>query len=811
MQSKLTTFSGEETEEFCQKLLENAKNQPQKVGEVTFKISQPAVPAEFNTTEPISFEEVFKYERGTEFSKENVQYHINAKTDMDYILGAYNKHQVLKNAVDEYRQNYNRQIALSSVETAEMGGTIIEPSPTEQAEKVTTIFEEYFANPINPNFAKEKLEEIISTNKLPILVNSNEAGELSLDLSALSSDSAKNIALNNILSLLMQEQNGQLEKIMGGNPEDRMLAYRQNYNLSREFAYGSEYSNDLAKAMDNDNKTVIKRVTGGVSSTGMGMTVIGGVLCFTPLAPLGATLLTAGNATAITGMVSESALGYTEALTRNDISEEELIEITKTTLMNAGGFGVGMVAGKLGMKAFGNIIDDKLATVFNQEIAMGNRAGALKAVFCDPNNLANFMQAAGAKVGTDFLISYAGDLAMMGVLGTQDDWQSLLKSNLIGIMVGMSSDIKDVSGANGKFGSAKPKNQTPMAFGAISRRVSDAPTQTKTSDVPTHTDARSSLIEKLNNAKTYEELQALMPEIRNYQGSDKQRLADFWRMKNEKIMFGEDVSNIRYFTDNNSPNVKVEDVEQKFVSLLDKADWERLNIHIDENNKHAFNAIADILRVNEFYFQKPTEFYNQINALTRRKDFISENADLVADIITAKDNNGRRRLSQETILDIILSEEMTVEALQVLNNAMNIKNGDNYRYSEDELLIFLGEGKNEYLSEDYQTSDKSFVTYGINTKQKGETNIFDGSKKEVRDSKGKLLYIEEYRKSELEGKFDIIRTDADGKETIVGLASHSVNGELSIVEKTLFGADNTKTDYVFVENTNGRLSYSKIT
>lgn len=476
MQRGLTALSPEQTEQYYQKLLENAKNQPpKKVGEINITIKMPEVPFEFNTTEPISFEEVFKYERGTEFSKDNVQYHIQKETDFNYVLGAYNKHQVLKNAVDEYRQNYNRQIALSSVATAEMGGTIIEPSPTEQAKKVTTIFEEYFANPVNPNFAKEKLEEVISKNKLPILVNSNEAGELSLDLSALSSDSAKNRALNNILSLLMQEQNGQLEEIMGGNPEDRMLAYRQNYNLSREFAYGSEYSKSLAEAMDNDNKTVIKRVTGDVSSAGMGMTVVGGVLCFTPLAPLGATLLTAGNATAITGMVSESALGYTEALTRNDISEEELIEITKTTLMNAGGFGVGMVAGKLGMKAFGNIIDDKLATVFNQEIAMGNRAGALKAVFCDPNNLANFMQAAGAKVGTDFLISYAGDLAMMGVLGTQDDWQSLLKSNLIGIMVGMSSDIKDVSGANGRFGSAKPKPETqstkPAIFGAIVRNT----------------------------------------------------------------------------------------------------------------------------------------------------------------------------------------------------------------------------------------------------------------------------------------------------------------------------------------------------
>ena len=54
------------------------------------------------------------------------------------------------------------------------------------------------------------------------------------------------------------------------------------------------------------------------------------------------------------------------------------------------------------------------------------------------------MEAAGAKIGTDFLISYAGDLAMMGILDTHDDWQSLLKANLIGIVVATSSDVADI-------------------------------------------------------------------------------------------------------------------------------------------------------------------------------------------------------------------------------------------------------------------------------------------------------------------------------------------------------------------------------
>ena len=54
------------------------------------------------------------------------------------------------------------------------------------------------------------------------------------------------------------------------------------------------------------------------------MTVLGSLLCFTPAAPFGAGLITLGNTLAIGGMAAESALGYTEALTREVVSEEEL-------------------------------------------------------------------------------------------------------------------------------------------------------------------------------------------------------------------------------------------------------------------------------------------------------------------------------------------------------------------------------------------------------------------------------------------------------------------------------------------------------
>ena len=58
------------------------------------------------------------------------------------------------------------------------------------------------------------------------------------------------------------------------------------------------------------------------------------------------------------------------------------------------------------------------------------------------------MTAAGAKMSTDFMISYAGDLAMMGILDTNDDWESLLKANLTGVLLGLSGDVKGITTPN---------------------------------------------------------------------------------------------------------------------------------------------------------------------------------------------------------------------------------------------------------------------------------------------------------------------------------------------------------------------------
>ncbi len=379
-------------------------------------IPLPSVPFEFDSDEPMSFEEVFKLERNCEFSTENIEQYIAQKQKISFATGAFNKYQSFISAADEIKNN---------------------PS----ADQITELFLNYY---INPELAKQNLEKIIRENALPVSVTTNQDGSFSLDTSQCPEGKRNNI-LSDILKLQSDTLKSELETILGGNIEDRMLALSQDSETAYNSAFGRDFVLELAQSMADDNKTFIQRYTGAASMTGLGITVVGGILCFTPLAPLGAGMVTVGNTLAIGGMVSESALGYTEALTRSELDEEEIKELSKTLAMNAAGFVVGFAAGKTGMKAFNKLIDKKLAETFKTEISQGNRAQALKKVFSNPEYLASFMEAAGVKLSADFIISYAGDLAMMGILDTNDNWQSLLQSNLIGIMAGMSGDLKDAA------------------------------------------------------------------------------------------------------------------------------------------------------------------------------------------------------------------------------------------------------------------------------------------------------------------------------------------------------------------------------
>lgn len=425
IQKQFVSYSGVEEIQALENVVDNAikfnadKNKPMPYSEVPlpkFDNSKGIVPEYWNSDEPISFEEVYKIERGTEYSQYKIEQYALAKKEMEVVANAYNKKQQFIEFAEGLRKDETLNI-------------------DEKTQKVLEGFATYYA--LAEDGGLTQLKELIAKSKLPISIDENGFNFGTLD------DNAKNRALNSLLKLAQQSKEKEFEEFLNGKTiEDYQIVLAQ----AHDEAIGDENGKMMAEAMKNDNLTCIQRWTGNTSMAGMGMTIVGGILCFTPLAPLGAGMITVGNTLAIGGMVAKTGLGVTDYATKDVQTAEEAEQLTKDFIMDAGGFIIGMGAGKAGLKAFSKLIDKKLVAVFGQQIAAGNKMQALKTVFTNPEYLKNFMTAAGAKLSADFVISYAGDLAMMGILDTQDDWQSLLKANLTGILVGMSGDIKDVSG-----------------------------------------------------------------------------------------------------------------------------------------------------------------------------------------------------------------------------------------------------------------------------------------------------------------------------------------------------------------------------
>lgn len=477
-----------------------------------------AIPQKYNTTEPMTFKEVFEIERNQEYSKDRVEAYISQKQKTDFAVGAYNKYQSFKMNSSEILNDYTKSVA----GTYTFGGGMaagVQPNPEKQMQKVLEAFESYYANPIDPNSARNEIETLVKDNRLPISVIQDSNGKLSLDLSKLKTNAEKNNVLNKLLKFEDTKLEAKLKTTLGGEVDEMLEMLSTNTQNAFTNAYGHDFTNELVQEMSEDNKTVIQRYTSSTSQIGMGLTVVGGVLCFTPLAGVGATMVGIGNTMAISGMVAESALGFEEALSRSNLNPEEIKELSKTLVMNAGGFVVGYKAGQTGMKAFNKLIDKKLAEVFKTEMANGNRAEALKQVFSNPEYLKNFMQAAGVKLSADFMISYAGDLAMMGILDTNDDWKSLLQSNLIGIITSMGGDLKNVANLGIKGNKAKTiqkdekTNNKAKELTDLHNDIEMKNTEEKSGI--TENEAISMLVDKIQKKTNVFELRELIPYIKN--------------------------------------------------------------------------------------------------------------------------------------------------------------------------------------------------------------------------------------------------------------------------------------------------------
>ena len=372
---------------------------------------------DYDTTEPMKFEEVFKLERGTDYSELLIEHLAQKKGELNVATGAFNKYNQFATAADDMLKSYSK--ATTPISMPDAPAYIPdEPAAAPRLEALINLYQNYYAGSPDENAAKKNLELAIKKSGLPVMVTQDENGKMSADLSAFQTDSAKNRAINTILRFGLQEQKATLDKILGGKDID---SYVKAYESANTAAMGSQNSAELAKAMEEDNYTAIQVYTGGVSMAGMGLMVVGGLTGCVPLIGIGGKV-------ALTGLVAKNTLGFTDALSRDHIQSDEVKELSKGLAMDLGGFVIGGYAGQKGLQVASNLLSK----------------GASPWV------------ALVAEKTTDFSLSLAGDLAMMGALQTSDTAGSLTQGNIMGIVVSTFTGIK---ASKQMFGQAQAQRQ----------------------------------------------------------------------------------------------------------------------------------------------------------------------------------------------------------------------------------------------------------------------------------------------------------------------------------------------------------------
>lgn len=445
-QHKLVMLGDEETADFISKIARNAKTET--LGEFSIegqnkkRLGFTPDTHPFNSDEPMTFDETFELERGTKFDKnafENLQ---QSKGEMSFATGAYNKTQELKNNVKLLLDEYSKETkTYSDIDGNTTGGN--EPSATDRADKISAFFADYYS--ASPESAKNDLASIITKQKLDLKISQDENGKLTIGFGELyKTDAEKNRALNTLLKVSAQEQDNKLTKLLGGKTYE---SYLQAYQNDYKNALGKENADELAKAMRDDQMTVVDKYSGLTSMYGMAVMCVGGILTLTPAAPLGMGMVATGGKVAMAGMAAKNILGFTEELSRDEVSDARMTLLKKNLAMDIGGLIIGGAAGRQGMKYASQILQNG-----------GNKALAVL-----------------AEKGTDFTLSAAGDLAMIGALNYDEGLAETLKNNGIGIVVSTITGLKaskelfkgEFEGMASETGSLDKQKSGPVLEGGV--------------------------------------------------------------------------------------------------------------------------------------------------------------------------------------------------------------------------------------------------------------------------------------------------------------------------------------------------------
>ena len=324
--------------------------------------------------ELMSFNEVWKAERGVEFDPQAIEEYEQAAAEYAMVAMVNNKanelHELLKDSMTLVKGNNENAV---SQQAREAGEKQLESNLVSALKKLYGDNEEKI---------NQKLQEI-------------SGGAITYkDGQFVYNEYSKNNKGYLLLSSAQKLLDGVDENVKKVQGDYSLEDYKEKMASSYELAYGRKNATHMAQAFANDQEEIVGKVRTGVEIAGIGI-MVGGMFIAPPAALAGAL-------TASFGGIGVEALN--EATRSKGLSEEAKKKIAEELMTNAALFAVGGAAGKIGTTAKAALLAQKCPT----------------------------LMACVADIGADATISLLGDMVITGEIDIAGEGLSQLISVLAG-------------------------------------------------------------------------------------------------------------------------------------------------------------------------------------------------------------------------------------------------------------------------------------------------------------------------------------------------------------------------------------------
>lgn len=431
--------------------------------------------------ELMTFEEVWKAERGVDFNPEAIKEYDDAMAQYAMVatLEARNQqlHNTLKDSMTLVKGNNENGV---DSRTREAGERQLETN------LLTALKSLYGDNEAKINAQLQEISGGTVGYKDGQLVY-NEY-----------SKNNKGYCLLDTAQKLLDKVDANYEKIKGPySVED----YKNKMASAYEQAYGRKNATQLARAFENDQEEVVGKVRTGVEYAGMGVMVAGMFIC--PPAAL------AGALTASFGGIGVEALN--EATRKEGLTEEAKKKIIQELMTNAALFAVGGSAGKMGSSA----------------------KAALLAKNCPT------LMACIADIGVDATMSLLGDMVLTGEIDIEGEGLSQLMSLVAGhVSKGKLNFSKGGKSVDSSAPKNRPDNSKPVTKEFVSQKLGCDEEFSKTiaDIIESKPEMRDKLVTFLDSRRPIEEIKEFLSMATTDNIDDLMRLS-----KNKSLMFHYDI------------------------------------------------------------------------------------------------------------------------------------------------------------------------------------------------------------------------------------------------------------------------------